>query len=96
MSYFQDEATKLGLKVNWAKTKLMYVGDGPTPQALHLGRDEVEFVPTFIYFGSLISEKGDLKAEIARRRGLAAGVMQSLWRPMETSLHLKTNKATHL
>ncbi|XP_042885024.1 uncharacterized protein LOC122261430 [Penaeus japonicus] len=40
------------------------------------------FSPKFTYLGSTITQTGDLKPEIDRRRGLATGTMQALWRPL--------------
>lgn len=82
LTIYQTEAAKLGLQVSWQKTKLMYIGDGPSPPPLSSGSDEVEFVSSFIYLGSTITNNGDLKPEIDRRRALAAAAMQSLWRPL--------------
>ena len=79
---FNEESQKLGLSINWTKTELMHVGDGPDPPPLTFNNISVKFVSTFIYLGSKISKTGDLKPEIDRRRALAAGVMQSLWRPL--------------
>lgn len=31
LTVYQAGATKFGLQVSWAKTKLMHVGDGPDP-----------------------------------------------------------------
>ena len=41
---FKEEAEKLGLSVNWEKTKLMRVGDGPDPDNLTFEGEKVEFV----------------------------------------------------
>ena len=82
LSIFHEEATKLGLSVNWGKTELMHIGDGPDPPPLSFNNTLVKYVPTFTYLGSTISKTGDLKPEIDRRRALASAVMQSLWRPL--------------
>ncbi|KAJ8287175.1 hypothetical protein GJAV_G00048520 [Gymnothorax javanicus] len=70
LTIYTSEATKLGLQVSWQKTKLMYVGDGPDPPPLYVGSDAVEFVSSFTYLGSTITDKGDLKPEIDSRRAL--------------------------
>ena len=31
LTIFSEEAKKLGLSVNWSKTELMHIGDGPDP-----------------------------------------------------------------
>lgn len=82
LTIFGDEATRLGLRVNWQKTKLMYVGDGPDPPPINIGAESVEFVPSFVYLGSEVTNDGNILTEVNRRRGLAAGVMRSLWRPL--------------
>lgn len=77
-----EEAEKLGLQVSWIKTKYMYIGDGPHPIPLRFGNDIVEPVSNFVYLGSLVTNNGDLKPEITRRRALAASALQSLWKPL--------------
>ncbi len=78
---YQEEANKLGLKVSWAKTKLMHIG-GEAPPPLHIDGEEVEFVSSFTYLGSTVTNNGNLTPEINRRRSLAASVMKSLWKPL--------------
>ena len=82
LTTYEIEAAKLGLKVNWTKTKLMRVGDGPDPPSLIVNGETVEFVPSFVYLGSTVSHTGDLSCEVNRRRGLASGVMRALWNPL--------------
>ncbi|XDV50755.1 hypothetical protein PO909_019770 [Leuciscus waleckii] len=77
-----EEAEKLGLQVSWTKTKFMYVGDRPHPPSLRLGNNIVEPVKNFVYLGSIVTDNGDLKPEITRRRALAASALQSLWKPL--------------
>ena len=36
LSVYDRESRKLGLKVSWAKTKLMHVGEGPDPPSLNI------------------------------------------------------------
>ena len=71
LDVFDEEAKKLGLVINWDKTELMRVGDGPDPQPLVYEGVEVKFVPHFKYLGSIIANNGDLRPEINRRRVLA-------------------------
>ncbi|XP_045915344.1 SLAIN motif-containing protein 1-like [Micropterus dolomieu] len=82
LGIYIEEAEKLGLQVSWTKTKFMYVGDGPYPIPLRFGNDTVEPVSSFVYLGSLVTNNGDLKPEITRRRALAASALQSLWKPL--------------
>ena len=60
----------------------MYVGEGPDPPPIHIGNDTIEFVSSFTYLGSTITNNGDLKPEIDRRRTLAAVVMRAFWNPL--------------
>ena len=89
MEIFKEETEKLGLSVNWEKTEVMRVGDGPDPHNLTFDGVEVKFVPNFIYLGSTLSNIGDLKPEINRRRALATSVMQSLSRRLWRHRHFK-------
>ena len=72
---YQAEASKLGLEVNWTKTKIMHVADDQTPPTIETNNDSVEVVSSFVYLGSTLTRTGDVSLEINRRRGLAAGVM---------------------
>ena len=82
LNTFRDEAAKLGLKVNWEKTELMFIGEGQDPAPLVYDGLEVKFVYKFKYLGSLLTKDGNLKPEIDRRRALAAAAMKSLHRPL--------------
>ena len=82
LTVFDEEAKKLGLQINWDKTELMLVGDGPEPQPLTFDGIQVKFVSKFKYLGSTIANNGDLRPEITRRRALAMSAMKSLARPL--------------
>ncbi|KAI8517778.1 hypothetical protein Bbelb_037950 [Branchiostoma belcheri] len=88
LTVFDAEASKLGLSINWSKTELMHIGDGPDPAPFSFNNTTVNFVSTFNYLGSTVSRTGDLKPEIDRRRGLAAAAMQALWRPLWKHRHI--------
>ncbi|KAI8494385.1 hypothetical protein Bbelb_276110 [Branchiostoma belcheri] len=88
LAVFDAEASKLGLSINWSKTELMHIGDGPDPAPLSFNNTTVNFVSTFNYLGSTVSRTGDLKPEIDRRRGLAAAAIQALWRPLWKHRHI--------
>ncbi|KAI8486243.1 hypothetical protein Bbelb_359590 [Branchiostoma belcheri] len=88
LAVFDAEASKLGLSINWSKTELMHIGDGPDPAPFSFNNITVNFVSTFNYLGSTVSRTGDLKPEIDRRRGLAAAAMQALWRPLWKHRHI--------
>lgn len=79
---YHEEAAKLGLHVSWQKTKLMYVCDEPGPPPLCIGSKAVDFVSSFVYLGSTITNNGNLKPKSDCRCGLAATAMQSLWKPL--------------
>ena len=85
---FAEEASKLGLKINWDKTELMHIGDGEDPEPLVYDNIEVKFVPKFKYLGSILTKNGDLKPEVNRRRALTASAMQSLSRLLWRHRHI--------
>ena len=95
---YHQEASKLSLKVVWSKMKAMHIGDSPDPPPpLCVGTDEVEFVSSFTYLGSIITHTGDLRPEIDLREGLAAGVMNTLLRPLwHPPLNLPTQQVSRL
>ncbi|GAA6085621.1 SLAIN motif-containing protein 1-like, partial [Tachysurus ichikawai] len=82
LGIYSEEAEKLGLQVSWMKTKFMYVGDRPHPPSLRLGNDILELVKNFVYLVSIVTDNGDIKPEITRRKALAASALQSLWKPL--------------
>ena len=61
---FDEESKKLGLRISWPKTELMFIGDGPDPPPLLFDGTPVHFVPTFKYLGSTVTNNGDLKTEV--------------------------------
>lgn len=94
---YSEEAKHLSLQVSWTKTKFMYVGDGPDPPPLRLD-NIIEPVKNFEYLGSIVTDNGDLKPEITRRRALAASALHSLWRHQTISRKTKLriyNSAVH-
>ena len=82
LEVFDTEARKLGLQINWDKTKLMMIGDGPIPEPPVFDGHVVEFVDSFIYLGSSLTRTGELRTEIDRRRGIAGDAMAKLNRPV--------------
>jgi len=82
LSVYDRESRKLGLKVSWTKTKLMHVGEGPDPPSLSIDGNAVEFADSFVCLGSTITNNGDLKPEIERRRALSSNVMQAHRKPL--------------
>ena len=67
------------------------------PRKHQLRSVHVEFIRTFNYLGSTLSNNGDLKPEINRQRTLATSVMQSLSRPLRWHRHIsqKTKLRTY-
>ena len=92
LTIFDAEASKLGLRTSWAKTKIMKFGDLPSPPSLHICNNDVAFVDNFTYLGSIITNSGDLQPDINRRMGLATGAMRSLRQPLwrHSSISLDT------
>jgi len=65
------EARRLGLSINWAKTKIKYLGDlDEVNQYATVQGNHVEVVESFIYLSSLIRCSGSSKPEIKRRANL--------------------------
>ncbi|XP_035696641.1 uncharacterized protein LOC118430043 [Branchiostoma floridae] len=88
LTVYDEEAKKLGLSINWSKTELMHIGDGPDPEPLIFNQCIVNFVSSFKYLGSIISKTGDLKPEVNQRRAQASAVLQSLWKPLWRHRHI--------
>jgi len=82
LSVYDRESRKLGLKVSWAKTKLIHVGGDPDSPSLNFDGNVVEFADSFVYLGSTVTNSGDLKPEIERRRALWSNIMQALRKPL--------------
>jgi len=82
LSVYDRESPKLGWKVSWVKTKLMHVGEGSDPPSLNINGNAVEFADLFVYLASTVTNSGDLKPEIERRRALSSNVMQALCKPL--------------
>ena len=55
INIYVNEASKLGLQVNYSKTKLMMISKSTPPQSTVINNHTVEVVPNFIYLGSKIS-----------------------------------------
>ena len=50
LAIFDPEASKLGLRTSWVKTKIMKCGDAPSPPSLQICNNDVDFVdsPTWV------------------------------------------------
>ena len=91
-----QEAESLGLRISWAKTKIVRFARDTVDQACSVaaGTGElVEVVDVFPYLGARISSEGTSLKEIDRRLGLGWGVMFSLgdriWRSRYLSRRTK-------
>ena len=60
----KEESEKVGLKLNFQKTKIMASGPITSRQ---IGGETMETVRDFIFLGSRISAEGDCSHEIKRR-----------------------------
>jgi len=77
LSIYDRESRQLGLRVSWVN-----VGKGPDPPSLNIDGNAVEFVDSFVYLGSTVTNNVDLKPEIERRRALSSNVIQALHKPL--------------
>ena len=65
----QDEATPLGLQINWTKTKIQQVGEPHLAQpTVQVAAENVDLVNDIVYLGSLISHDGGSETDIATHR----------------------------
>ncbi|CAH1233298.1 Hypp676 [Branchiostoma lanceolatum] len=96
LTVYEEEAKKLGLSINWGKTELMHIGEGPDPEPLVFNSCTGNFVPSFKYLGSIISKTGDIKPEVNQRRAQASAVLQSLWKPLWRHRHRHITQQTKL
>ena len=88
----EEESSKSGLHISWAKTKVPNFRAGPEAQDLVVNGHTVDGVSEFIYFGSKQSSRVNSPAECFRHIALAAGIMNDLddvWRQRSLSLHTR-------
>ena len=86
---YVNEATKLGLNINYSKTKIMIVSESTPPQSIEINNHIVEVVDNFIYLGSKISRRGGIQHETSRRIALASDILRRLWRPLWKHRNIK-------
>ena len=61
----------------------MHVGECPDPPpSLNIDGNVVEFADSFVYLGSTVTNIGDHKPDIERRRALSSNVMEALRKPL--------------
>ena len=70
MNELNEESKKLGLKINFKKTKVMYNAHA-SKSKVYIGNQEIEMVDEYIYLGQLVSMQTDKSNEVKRR--IAAG-----------------------
>ena len=90
LTIYKEEAAKVGLEVNFTKTKIMVVSEFPPPSSVMVEDQVVEIVKDFIYLGSKINYKGDISTEISRRKGLASSTLRKLWQPLWRHRNIST------
>ena len=73
LTALHEEASPLGLQINWSKTKIQSLSDftPPPQQFCPIADQEIETVTNFIYLGSKITSDCHSDAEIWRRIELA-------------------------
>jgi hypothetical protein len=82
INIYVNEASKLGLQVNYTKTKIMMISENMPPQSIMINNHTVEVVPNFIYLGSKISRRGGIDEELTRRKALASDILRRFRRPL--------------
>ena len=82
LSALREEASPLGLTINWTKTKIQSLSDflPPLPRELNINSEPVEVVDSFVYLGSRISSNCSPEMEIFRRLALARSAFGRLYR----------------
>ena len=74
----------------------MHVGEGLDPPSLNINGNVVEFVDSVVYLGSTVTNNGDLKPEIERRRALSSNVMQALRKPLWRQQSISRTTKMHI
>ena len=76
----QEEVNLVGMQIRWPKTKLMAITPNPTNHLpLKICNKEVQFVDSFTYLGSLITNDGSSSHDITSRIAMAASAMCHLY-----------------
>ena len=83
----QTTASKIGLKLNTEKTKMMRINTSRT-EPIRLGNNEIEDVTSFTYVGSIVDTTGgtdqDIKIRIGKAR-TAYIILRKIWNSRELS-----------
>ena len=90
---FNEQSQKLGLHVNWSKTKLHSFSPWiPTPPSTLIGTQPVTTTDDFTYLGSTIASNNSSFNDVNRRIAIATSTMtklSSIWTSSRLSLALK-------
>ena len=90
---FNEQSKKLGLHVNWSKTKLQSFSPWiPTPPSTLIGTQPVTTTDNFAYLGSTIASSNSSFNDVNRRIAIATSTMatlSSIWTSSRLSLALK-------
>ena len=90
---FKEQSRKLGLHVNWSKTKLQSFSPMmPTPPSTLIGTQPVTTTHTFKYLGSTIASNNNSFNDVNRRIAIATPTMSklsSIWTSSRLSLAVK-------
>jgi len=95
LEVLKEEAAKVGLKINWLKTKIMAIEPpGPVshPDTITVCGTLVEVVKNFTYLGSVLSNDGSVDEEVCSRISKASSIvgrLNSLWRMPHISRRTK-------
>ena len=74
-----EEATPLGLEINWLKTKIQEIGEPPhTETSVAICNAQVKLVESFVYLGSAQHRNGSSDTEIRRRIAIAPDCMTQI------------------
>ena len=95
LQVLSEEASKVGLKINWQKTKVMLL-EPPTSRStvkeVNIGSNRVDVVEDFTYLGSILSNDGLITKELTSRIAKASalvGRLSSIWRKPNISRFTK-------
>ena len=85
LSVLSEEASPLGLSLNWSKTKIQSLSAflPPLPREITVHTDRVEVTDKFVYLGSQVSSDCSSDSEVSRRLNCARsafGRLSQVWR----------------
>ena len=90
-----DETLKIGLSINWQKTKVMFVeprNSTRPPPVLMVGDKPADIVDEFTYLGFILSNNGSILKDLLHRIAKAStlmGRLSALWRKPSISRRTK-------